>query len=54
MNIGVGEDEKLPDFIKNDQTAVDEELEEIEEEQEESDDDSRFDNLLNSMHGANK
>ena len=40
MNIAVGEDEKLPEFIKNEQNLEEDELEEIEEEKEESDDES--------------
>ena len=40
MNIGVGEDEKLPEFIKNEKSFEEDELEEIEEEKEESDDES--------------
>lgn len=52
MNIGVGEDEKLPEFIKKEQSVEEEDLEEIEEEIEESDDESKFNFLLNSIHSG--
>lgn len=53
MNLGVGEDEKLPEFIKKEQSVEEHDLEEIEDEKEESDDESRFNELLNSIHSGN-
>lgn len=52
MNLGVGEDEKLPEFIKKEQSVEEDDLEEIEEEKEESDDESRFNEILNSIHSG--
>lgn len=52
MNLGVGEDEKLPEFIKKEQSVEEDDIEEIEEEKEESDDESIFNGLLNPIHSG--